>query len=952
MADINVNFKKPHQNVQEIKATDKDVSKQKEGGLTVFIVIIVAFIIVFFILVTNFVNIRMKEINTSLNYISKVQEGNQSIHMLLKYFQILKKTKNIGKEGVEEEVVDPLEGRKISFSSSEDEKIVKEGILDKMTRYLINGIRFFMGKKGRNQNKSFLEDRQLREAYAYELQQKYTAALEIYDGILPTAENQPKLKSYLLLHTAFCTAAQGGNKIQDGIDQFKELLEYNNSLPKDERDKDSVKIALQLLSLLNEIKKRIESVKGEKDLLKRGRLLINLTQFQEGVETLNQFVSQESRDHDQAYYYMGTASEGIGDYERASEVYKRVVNDFKGSQWANYASIRIADLIDRGLIEEDEEIENIIEENVDEETLNEIKSISQEDATEEEYDTTVIPTINTNEMVADLESYTTTVDENYNEIKEDLDIQEDENETETLIVQEEEKEEPEEEIVATTDTEEARKQIEEEKKRLEEEEKKRQEEEEKKRQEEEEKLADEERRKQLEQNDSLIEKARIEVAKETEESLSSAESLLGQVSEPSENQNSSISGLRDQIAKVRQKLKDEKNKKADEEKATALISKAQGQIGNEQYDAAKSTLNEASSLQITDSQKSQISDLLSQIEDKKSQKADEKKADSLISKAQGQISSGQYEGAKSSLNTALSLQITDSQKSQIDSLLTQIEDKKNEEQRQKELKKIDSLISAARSSYSSDNFEKAINYLDQTETVGSGPSDSQRISINSLRDQIRNAENKLQSEQRKVSEAINDARMLMGQAKYDEALNKINSVSSLSKTPAQREEISDLIDQITSQRDQMLYDNVKSRLKKIKDSVENRSMEQDLSRVLTRAVSDLERLMTDINNAPNPSMFNSEKSQISRLIREYEDRRNEEFGENVIDDILAQNKREGSIFILKNGEKINGEIIYLNEKVRILRLKRKDTGTNINLRFDQLEEKSLEKAKKIYEMQN
>ena len=338
---VNPEFFKKKDNL-ELNSNNKEKKSSRKYGLTLAIISVVFLIISLSSITFNVINIRLDELTKILGYISKAQEGNRSLHMLVRYFQVTQRLSSVGEEDEMNnnlsEVAMASVLPQVDFKKLE-KKIEEDSLFDDITNAIIDGIRFMIGKSARSVNDSLLDNPRIQQAYIEERGRKWDSALDLYMNFMKEYKEalSPEEKAFLELHIAFCNAQKSlfsdAIVFLDGI-IAADLVSDNMQTGKNDTQEVAVKLKNILEGLLEEQKK----IKNEKDLLIKGISFYKIADYVHSIETLRNFKKNIDSDSfyssskelkrnalDEADYYIARALEELGKMDEAAKTYNKLI---------------------------------------------------------------------------------------------------------------------------------------------------------------------------------------------------------------------------------------------------------------------------------------------------------------------------------------------------------------------------------------------------------------------------------------------------------------------------------------------------------------------------------------------------------------------------------------------------------------------------------------------------
>lgn len=245
----------------EENENEEEYKKKLKGGSAGLIIAIVIITIVmgFFAFITwSVIDIRSSEINNISDMISKSQQGNRSLHMLVKFNSILEKLENPQRvETIQDITKELITNYSIPIESIEsEEKETKQRFMEPFTRTIIAFIDSLLGIQNTASGKGFTDSIILRKAYIEERNSNFKESINLFNQFLeenPNVDNN--LKADIYLHIGYINALQ--NVFNEAYKYFNLVIELANP------DSDTYYVASEIKSILERIEERREA--NEKD---------------------------------------------------------------------------------------------------------------------------------------------------------------------------------------------------------------------------------------------------------------------------------------------------------------------------------------------------------------------------------------------------------------------------------------------------------------------------------------------------------------------------------------------------------------------------------------------------------------------------------------------------------------------------------------------------------------
>jgi len=352
---VNPEYLKKSNNLND--ANDNNKPKDKKIGLTIAIIGVILIMLSLTAITFNVINIRLSELTQVLGLISKAQEGNKSLHMLVRYFQVTQRLSSVGEEDEENnnlaEVAMATVLPNVDYEKELNKKVEDPSLLDAVTHKIIVGIRFLIGKNERATGESILDNPLIQQAYVSERGRLWDKSLQLYMNFIK--ENMESLsleeKAFLELHIAYCNAQKS---------EFKSAIAYLDGIEKADLKPDNMttgkndtqEVAIKLKNILEGLLIEQEKINKETDLLVKGESYFNIADYINSISTLETFKSTINKFEfynstpqirkealEQADYYIARSLEELGKLDKAAKIYDKLIKN--ESTFANRAMQRV-----------------------------------------------------------------------------------------------------------------------------------------------------------------------------------------------------------------------------------------------------------------------------------------------------------------------------------------------------------------------------------------------------------------------------------------------------------------------------------------------------------------------------------------------------------------------------------------------------------------------------------
>jgi tetratricopeptide (TPR) repeat protein len=317
--------------------------------MSTFRIKILPFLLIFlyavFFVTFNFyiVDIRMAEMDYTLNMISQGEGVNRSLGMLARIEFARSAMMSEGGDSREDYI---RETKLYTILSSEFFKpsfreYSKYNPFVPVARSMVNTIRFIIGKATIDFNKRKLEDKNLELAFFHERNKRYSNAIKMYENILKVKASSSKKRHYILIHLGYCNAMIGH------IDRAVKCCEtVINETP---QNNEITSVAWKLLDFLNYLKRENAAAKKtRKDPMEYGIRLYKLMNYKTAAAQFAYVVRKEKRKPRtdakvvcKALFYLARCHEELGLQAKSKKAYLEIIENYPNSREAMDANRRL-----------------------------------------------------------------------------------------------------------------------------------------------------------------------------------------------------------------------------------------------------------------------------------------------------------------------------------------------------------------------------------------------------------------------------------------------------------------------------------------------------------------------------------------------------------------------------------------------------------------------------------
>jgi TonB family protein len=281
------------------------------------------------------INIRFEEIQYLLGTIATADEMSNTFGIVAKY-ELIKRRMVYGEENTTNyEFEAKMQALISGDAESESEVVMGEKYYRVPVRFILNGLRYILGKPIINPKEEDKIFSVLEIGYYWERNRQYNEALKIYDEVLSTAHLDPEIRAAIMVHRAFCYS------MLSRYDDSKKIYEMViNAYPNTEAGIISWKLLDFITSMENEREKVKKQQLSKLDKAKQYYLLMD---FRNAIKNYSIFLSKKRNAEEiaQARFYKGRSHEELGEIEEAMMEYKAVLRKDITKVWARQANRRM-----------------------------------------------------------------------------------------------------------------------------------------------------------------------------------------------------------------------------------------------------------------------------------------------------------------------------------------------------------------------------------------------------------------------------------------------------------------------------------------------------------------------------------------------------------------------------------------------------------------------------------
>lgn len=303
------------------------------------ILINILFLILFFVTIVfniGLIDIRFVEINYLLGKAAFHNDGSNALGIIAKYELIKRRIEH----GETDEGNYQLEARIQALIARDHLSTLSNDIYKKKkylipVKYILNGMRFALGKEMINPQEDNQIFKVLEIAYFWERNRKYNEAINLYKDVLSMPGLTSNTLSIVLLHKAFCHSMMSEYKTAKEI--YEQIITLYPST-------ESGILAWKLLDFLNSIEEKRKDVQ-KTDLTNFGKAkqYYLLMDYRNSIKYFSIFIGEESSGKNLAEvrYFKGRSHEELGETDQAVLEYRNAIKNDKSQKWAKESNRRL-----------------------------------------------------------------------------------------------------------------------------------------------------------------------------------------------------------------------------------------------------------------------------------------------------------------------------------------------------------------------------------------------------------------------------------------------------------------------------------------------------------------------------------------------------------------------------------------------------------------------------------
>jgi len=281
------------------------------------------------------IDFRMKEMGRAMAALSRSYNNTSALNMLARYEMIRQR----GTLPEDKETALELRLQAMAKAPADSVRVEPNQPLrfqERVITWLIQGVRFILGKKERVYDIPEATRRDLELGYFYERGRKYVQAVQVYSRAIAGGGLSNQVLSTMRLHRGFCLSLLGDIKgAKQDFESIRALV----------GESDENRVAMHMLSILKGMEDEIRLARQQElGPFEQGKRLFKLGSTIEAMNLFNQVLSDSKSSSGQkleARYWFGRAQEEMGQDSEAVNTFRSVVADAPQSQVAQMANRRL-----------------------------------------------------------------------------------------------------------------------------------------------------------------------------------------------------------------------------------------------------------------------------------------------------------------------------------------------------------------------------------------------------------------------------------------------------------------------------------------------------------------------------------------------------------------------------------------------------------------------------------
>jgi len=281
------------------------------------------------------IDIRMQEMNYLIGKIAAQQDVPMSLGIVAKYELIKQRILYGEKSENNYELEAKIQCLTSGDQYAKQESVLKTTVYRAPVRFVLNIIRFALGKPIISLKEEDKILNILEIGYFWERNRKYQEAINIYNQVLSKQSIQPDLQSAVMIHKAFCHSMLSEYEISKNTYERVISLFPNT---------DAGVLSWKLLDFIESMQKQRDGLEkkglGDFEKAKQSYMVMD---YRNSVKFFSRYLQENTASpvNFEALYYKGRSHEELGEGEEAIMTYQRIIRDDKSREWAKQANRRM-----------------------------------------------------------------------------------------------------------------------------------------------------------------------------------------------------------------------------------------------------------------------------------------------------------------------------------------------------------------------------------------------------------------------------------------------------------------------------------------------------------------------------------------------------------------------------------------------------------------------------------
>jgi len=282
------------------------------------------------------IDVRLDEIRYLIGKITVDQDITKTFDIVAKY-ELIKRRMLYGEDDLRNFEIEAKVAALTSGDEDDGQKTSRRKIFYQLpVRWLLNTIRFTLGKEIINPREDDQIVKVLQVGYFWERNRTYAEAIKVYEKVLGMTGINPEIKAAVLVHKAFCHSMLGEYDVSKDI--YEQVINlYPNT--------DAGVLAWKLLDFIESMEKERKDLQNRElsdfDKAKQFYLLMD---YRNAIKYISLYL-QAARPSDagviESRYYKGRSHEELGEIQDATNEYSFIIRNDTQKNWARQANRRM-----------------------------------------------------------------------------------------------------------------------------------------------------------------------------------------------------------------------------------------------------------------------------------------------------------------------------------------------------------------------------------------------------------------------------------------------------------------------------------------------------------------------------------------------------------------------------------------------------------------------------------